>query len=116
MSEENKNTITYDDNWKSVSNTEYPEICSPTETKADYQKPEKKKKDKDSPKQLLITIQLIICIIIALAAFIIKGIGGEVYAAASDWYYTQLNDSAIFENDDNFDLNEIMDTATKDEA
>lgn len=114
MSEENKNTITYDDNWKSVSKAEYPVICSPGEEKTENTSAEKK--DKESPKQLLITIQLVICIIIALAAFIIKGIGGDVYSAASEWYYTQLNDSAIFENSDNFNFKEILGTATNDEV
>lgn len=114
MSEENKNTITYDDNWKSVTQTEYPVICTPESEEPENKKPEKKKKD-DSPKQLLITIQLIVCIIIALAAFILKGVGGDVYAAARDWYYTNLNDSAIFENSDEFGLNDILGASTKDE-
>lgn len=116
MSEENKNTITYEDNWKSVSATEYPTVYPTSEISTKNQAPEKKKKDKDSPKQLLITIQLIICIIIALAAFILKGIGGEVYAAASEWYYSELNDSAIFENIDRINLSGLFATSTDDEA
>ena len=114
MSEENKNTITYDDNWKSVTQTEYPMIYTSETEEPDNKKPEKKKKD-DSPKQLLITIQLIVCIIIALAAFILKGIGGNVYAAARDWYYANLNDSVIFEKSDDIGLNNILNVATQDE-
>ncbi|MEE1319066.1 MAG: hypothetical protein UHD05_06100 [Ruminococcus sp.] len=114
MSEQNKNTITYDDNWKSVTQTEYPVVCAPDSEESNVIKSEKKKDN--SPKQLLITIQLIVCIIIALAAFILKGIGGDVYAAARDWYYTNLNDSAIFENSDELGLDGIFGTATKDEV
>lgn len=115
MNEENKNTITYDDNWKSVTKTEYPVVYSSKNEEQNLKSYEKKKSKDKSSKQLLITIQLIICIIIALAAFILKGIGGNAYAAVHDWYYTNLNNSAIFETSEEFGLNNILNMATKDE-
>ena len=94
----NRNTITYDDDWKSVSYSEYPK------TTEDFDSSEKEEKSlssekniakKDSPKQLVITVQLVCCILIALAAFLLNLFGGEVYAATRDWYYSNLEKSVI---------------------
>lgn len=118
MSEENKNTITYDENWQSVTESEYPQISEPEneEENDDIRLNKKSKPPKDSPKQYLITIQLVACIIIALVAFLLKSFGGEIYTVAHDWYYSQLNDSAIFEDNQNYDLNEIFGISTQDEV
>ena len=118
MNEENKNTITYDENWQSVTNSEYPQITEPEneEDESIVLKDKKTKAHKDSTKQYLITIQLVVCIIIALLAFMLKSFGGEFYTMAQDWYYSQLNNSAIFDDSKNFSLNELFDSATKDEV
>ena len=117
MNEENKNSITYDEGWESVTNCEYPVVGSANleEPEEDKKQKEKKKKD-NSPKQLLITIQLILCILIALAALVIKTIGGDFYASSREMYYSSLNNSAIFDNSDNFNLNKLFGSATEDEA
>lgn len=116
MNEENKNSITYDEGWESVTNCEYPVVGSADLAENDDNVKQKVKKKKDtSPKQLLITIQLIVCILIALAALVIKTIGGDVYAAAREMYYSSLNNSAIFDNSDNFDLNKLFGSSTQDE-
>lgn len=116
MNEENKNSITYDEGWESVTNCEYPVVGSADLEENDDNVKQKVKKKKDtSPKQLLITIQLIVCILIALAALVIKTIGGDVYAAAREMYYSSLNNSAIFDNSDNFDLNKLFGSSTQDE-
>ena len=87
--EENRSTITYDENWQDVTEPEYPRrfrksmICSP---------------------------------LLILAAFAIKGIGGELYLTAREWYYTHLNRSAIFEENRNFDFSALLRLATPDEA
>lgn len=121
MNEENKNQITYDEDWNAVSRSEYPQTTNVSDEPfidEEYSETENKipKKKKDSPKQTLITMQLIFCILIAIIAFIIKSFGGEVYAAAREWYYSQLNNSVIFDNkNDNFNLSEIFGDSTKDE-
>ena len=116
MNEENKNSITYDEGWESVTNCEYPVVGSADLEENDDNVNQKIKKKKDtSPKQLLITIQLIVCILIALAALVIKTIGGDVYAAAREMYYSSLNNSAIFDNSDNFDLKKLFGSSTQDE-
>lgn len=116
MNDENKNTITYDDNWKNVTESEYPQVVEyeddlskNTETKNEL------KKKKEINGQLLISIQLILCIIIAISAFILKSVGGELYEKTRTWYYTQINNSAIFDNKNVLDLTKFSDSSTSDE-
>ena len=115
----NRNTITYDDDWKSVSYSEYPKTTEDFDSSEEEEKslsPEKNIAKKDSPKQLVITIQLVCCIIIALAAFLLNLFGGEVYAATRDWYYSNLERSVIFDTGDNkIDLSNLF-GATSDEV
>ncbi len=119
MSEQNS-TITYDENWQNVSVPEYPvtvteEECLDNESQESNKIPQKKNKE-NSPKQLLITFQLIVCLIIALAAFIFKSIGGDTYKAVKDWYYTQLNSTVIFDGGSGFDFDSVFGAGTPDEA
>lgn len=116
MTEENKNTITYDDGWKSVSFSEYPDLSTTDETDDNTENIKNVKKKSDSPRQLVITVQLICCILIALAAFIMSIVGGDVYAATREWYYDNLNNSVIFDSDNyGFNISEIF-GATADEV
>lgn len=115
----NRNTITYDDDWKSVSYSEYPKPTEDFDSSEEEEKsisPEKNIAKKDSPKQLVITVQLVCCILIALAAFLLNLFGGEVYAATRDWYYSNLEKSVIFDTGDNkIDLSNLF-GATSDEV
>ena len=115
----NRNTITYDDDWKSVSYSEYPKTTEDFDSSEEEEKslsPEKSIAKKDSPKQLVITIQLVCCIIIALAAFLLNLFGGEVYATTREWYYSSLEKSVVFDTGDNkIDLSNLF-TATSDEV
>lgn len=116
---DNRNTITYDDDWKSVSYSEYPKTTEDFDSSEEEEKslsPEKNIAKKDSPKQLVITVQLVCCILIALAAFLLNLFGGEVYAATRDWYYSNLEKSVIFDTGDNkIDLSNLF-GATSDEV
>lgn len=122
MNEENKSSITYDEGWKNVADAEYPHIINKYSDEIDenYNSDEEinnvPKKKKDSSKQLLITVQLILCIIAALAAFALKSIGGEVYETARQWYYNNLNGSVIFDDSQIFDFSSIFGVSTQDEA
>lgn len=115
----NRNTITYDDDWKSVSYSEYPKTTEDFDSSEEEEKslsPEKNIAKKDSPKQLVITVQLVCCILIALAAFLLNLFGGEVYAATRDWYYSNLEKSVIFDTGDKkIDLSNLF-GATSDEV
>lgn len=119
MNEENRNTITYDDDWKSANNYEYPVAVASDFSEDEIQSHDEQKKPKkqsNSPKQLLITIQLILCILIALAALVIKSVGGEFYAYSREIYYSELNNSAVFDSLNEFDLSDLFSSSTKDEA
>lgn len=115
----NRNTITYDDDWKSVSYSEYPKTAEDFDSSEEDEKslsPEKNIANKDSPKQLVITVQLVCCILIALAAFLLNLFGGEVYAATRECYYSNLEKSVIFDTGDNkIDLSNLF-CATSDEV
>lgn len=115
----NRNTITYDDDWKSVSYSEYPKTTEDfdvDEEEAKSSLSEKSTAKKDSPRQLVITVQLVCCILVALAAFLLNLFGGEVYAATRDWYYSNLEKSVIFDTGDNkIDLSNLF-GATSDEV
>ncbi len=109
------NEITYDDGWQNVSCPEYSAPIKPEEDNKEENLPPQKPKNQHNT-QVLVTAQLIICIIIALAALIIKTIGGDFYTSARDWYYTELNKSIIAEeSEDTQKLSEIFGTATNDE-
>lgn len=59
----------------------------------DQEKAEKIKKA-ISP-QLLIKLQLIACLLVAITAFGIKTIGGDLYTTARTWYQQQMQASLI---------------------
>ena len=115
----NRNTSTYDDDWKSVSYSEYPKTTEDFEVNEEDAKSslsEKSTAKKDSPRQLVITVQLVCCILVALAAFLLNLFGGNVYAATRDWYYSNLEKSVIFDTGDNkIDLSNLF-GATSDEV
>lgn len=120
MTEDNRNTITYDDDWKSVSYSEYPKTAENYESDetddTDDKSANQRINKKDSPRQLVITVQLVCCILVALVAFLLNLFGGEVYAATREWYYSNLEKSVIFDADDNqIDLSNLF-TATSDEV
>lgn len=125
MTENNdiRNTITYDDDWKSVSYSEYPKVSEELDSDEEdvnslsaENSAENSDEKKNSPKQLVITIQLVCCILIALAAFLLNLFGGEVYAATREWYYSNLEKSVIFDTGDNkIDLSNLF-GATSDEV
>ena len=118
MNEEmNKNTITYDDGWQEVSSSEYPTLSQPENESEEIEVVEREKVKNKTYGQLLVTVQLVVCVLIAIAALLLKIFGGEVYQTFSDWYNTELNKSVIaVSNGEDFSLDEFLDIATNDEA
>ena len=110
--------ILYDENWQNVTSPEYPVLNEREETPA--QKPETPEnpepKPVNIPKQYLLTFQLVVCILAGIGAFALKSIGGETYETIRDWYYSELNNTAIFDNNSGFDLNLLLGRTTPDEA
>ena len=67
----------------------------------------KVKKEK-SPKQLVIILQLILCILIFSAFYILKQTGSDFYSEISRWYSESLNNSLISTSVfSDFDINNI---------
>lgn len=117
--DERISTITYDENWQNVSEPEYPVLKADAEEDSlqeDGIQIAKNREKKPTSTYLLLTIQLIACLIIALAAFVIKSIGGELYEVTHSWYSYQLNNTAIFDNESGFDPHVFLVGATPDEA
>ncbi len=109
------NSITYDENWQNVCEPETP-VLTAVDDEPDDEGIVLEKRPKSAPKHLLLTVQLVCCVLLAVAAFALKGIGGEVYEAVRDWYYTQLNDTAIFDSDREIVPQLIDNSATADEV
>ena len=53
--------------------------------------------------------------LLAAAAFVLKSVGGEWYDTAREWYFEQLNDTAVFDGSRDVDLQRLSGTATADE-
>ena len=110
--------ILYDENWQNVTSPEYPVLNEREETPA--QKPETPEnpepKPVNIPKQSLLTFQLVVCILAGIGASALTSIGGETYETIRDWYYSELNNTAIFDNNSGFDLNLLLGRTTPDEA
>jgi len=47
--------------------------------------------------QLLIVIQLAICFIVIISAFVIKALGGDIHAAVGTWFFDNYTNS-VFTN------------------
>lgn len=101
----------YGGEWKSVDEPQLP--VTALEHEEEVEAPPKRRLA--FPKQPVLTLQLVICILLGLAAFGLKSIGGEAYSAARNWYLTQLNDTAIFQSDRFFSLTGLF-GSTPDEA
>ena len=111
--EENRDTITYDENWQTVCESEVPVILDKDEADAE---PSAEPKPFEPPRQLLLTAQLVVCVLIALAAFVLKSVSGDIYQTARNWYITSLNNTAIFDGREHFDLGMLTEKATADEV
>ncbi len=108
--EERFSTITYDENWQSVSEPETPVISGGAEEEMTAPP-----RTGSAPRHLLLSIQLAVCVLIGIAAFTLKNIGGEVYELAKEWYFEQLNSTAVFDGSRGLDL-PFDGAATADEA
>ncbi len=110
--DENRSTITYEENWQSVSEPEAPVILAPGE--AEPEALPRERRTPAAPRQLLLTMQLVVCMVVAVAAFALKNIGGEVYDTARAWYAEKLNETLLF--DGSAGLENLLPASTDDEA
>ena len=113
--EEHKDIITYDENWQSVSEPEYPVVRAPQDGGEESETVYPEKRRRQLPKQPVLVLQLILCLMLALAAFVLKGMGGELYDAVRQWYTDNLNRTAVFDGKLPPSLSHLF-TATADEV
>ena len=109
-------TVTYDDNWQNVSVPETPVFVREHDSDADVKGEEEKiKKKPPHTRQLLLIIQLCLCILICIAAYAIKTFGGDLYENLRNCYYSELNKELIADfSTENPELSRLF-TATGDE-
>ncbi|MER2081233.1 MAG: hypothetical protein ABS876_06895 [Ruminococcus sp.] len=112
--EEQYDTIIYDENWQDVTQPEYPVFREAGEELSE-EHTRKAPKPMNPPGQLVLTLQLIVCLVLGLCALVLKGAGGEVYAAVREWYYTNLSHSAILDTEKPIDFDALLRKATPDE-
>ena len=85
--------ITYEEGWQDARNpVEYQTADEPFEEKPQHIK---KIKTKRGVIPLLSYIQLILCVIALLTAYVIKLIGGDIYSATHKVYNNELNNEII---------------------
>ena len=87
---DNHNSISYADNWKSASTPvrrTAPKNITPKKQKCDKKKP--------VGRPLLTLIQIIICLLIVLSAFVLKTFGSELYKNVKKAYEDELNNEII---------------------
>lgn len=86
MSEYRQNEIIYEEGWREsapVVNNDTPIDEEPFESKAPTE-------ERERSKPLLITIQLILCLIAALVLFLLKAMDSEGYYSFMDYYRAEL--------------------------
>lgn len=120
MTENNdsRNTITYDDDWKSVSYSEYPKVSD--ELDLDEEDVNSLSAENSDERKILETAcdndSTCVLYYYSSCGFLLNLFGGEVYAATREWYYSNLEKSVVFDTGDNkIDLSNLF-TATSDEV
>ncbi len=103
MSEYRKDEIIYDEDWLRVDTPlerEYPaqseEYNAPALDERNIKKPRPKRTF-----PALITIQLVVCLVIAFAVFMLKAMNSDVYHQFCDWYNEQMQYTLV--SDDTFE-------------
>ena len=90
MSEIQHSEIIYEEGWRESSPVTKIEEKSLDETPLD-EEPQKDDEEKpESSKPLLITIQLVLCLLAALALFLLKSMDSDLYHTFMDYYHEEL--------------------------
>ncbi|MBQ7504105.1 MAG: hypothetical protein IJT79_02165 [Ruminococcus sp.] len=89
---DNHNNISYADGWKKAAEPIRREVARDI-TKAE--EPVKKKNEKKGSKPLLTLIQICVCLLIVLAAYVLKTFGGDMYKDIKKIYETEINNEII---------------------
>ena len=103
---DNPDNISYDEGWKNA----YEPLRYESADIAQAQPKKSTKKKRSYPFPLLISIQIIICLLIVLSAFVIKQIGGELYRTVKSEFNKNINNEIILKDSfESFTLNTVSD-------
>ena len=112
MEEFRKDEITYDEDWQCfdepvVSEQKQIDNCDVESDK----KPENTKPKKMFP--ALITIQLVVCLVIAFLVFMLKAMNSQTYAQFCDWYNELMSDTLLSNSTfEDIDLSQYFEATT----
>lgn len=101
MSDYRKDEIIYDEDWLTVDTPLEPQYAVPSdEQKEETNQTQTKKSKRKRTFPALITIQLVVCIIVAFSIFMLKAMNSDTYHQFCDWYnnlmrYTIVPDSTF---------------------
>lgn len=111
--EQRKNEIIYDEGFHSVSKR-----IEKTDEAEPVPVDEQPRRDRaEHPKPLLITLQLALCLLLALSLFLLKSSGSSLYTRFKDWYDGEMQKTLITQSAfDTSKLEEFFLPATADEA
>ncbi len=96
-----------------VNNDEWTPVFDPVHYEPDARDTKETEKNKPEKKHtskpLLMTVQIILCMLIMLTLYGIKTFGKDLFKEIDKWYQTNLNNEIIItENFDNFSLDELI--------
>lgn len=117
MDDYRNDRIIYDEGWQKVSTEQVvvplsdKEATEKENTSKQEVKETKKKKQHSFPP--LVSIQLVICIMIAVVLFALKFMDSDVFSALSEWYH-DMSEITLVPNStfENFDLSEYLPAST----
>lgn len=114
MDDYRNDRIIYDEGWQKVSTPQVVESIPKEESTENSKTEELTKKTKDKEKKkltfpALISIQLVICVMIAVTAFALKFMGSDAFSKLSDWYH-KMSEVTLVPNStfENFDLSKYL--------
>lgn len=94
MQDYRKDEIIYDEDWQRFDEPAKAEVVNAeNESKPEKIQPDKKNKEKKPIS--LITIQLILCLIIAFVIFMLKAMDSATYENLSNWYNEQMRNTLV---------------------
>ena len=114
LNDDRKDTIIYDDDFKT---TEKVVVRHRDDEDDGALLSEEERKIKTPPKNLLVIMQLAVCLIIATAVFLLKTTDCEFYRNFVKWYNGEQEKTLISSQQiESIDLNKLLFTATSDSA
>ncbi len=94
MQEYRKDEIIYDEDWQRFDEPSTADVIDTKDNGVDVKtEPERKKKEKNPLS--LITLQLVLCIIIAFVLFMLKAMDSDTYRTISEWYDEQMKSTLV---------------------